>query len=111
MSPSQFTNSVRAAGLWLANVGPLAIENLAAVIAEPQPMQDTRAKGWQVSPSPSPLPHIGILIRHGLAELDRNAGAYVATPKGIEHLGKLRAAGLAGVEQPENERLCHNMAD
>jgi len=87
MTPTEFTNLARAHGLALNQCGLAAIETL-RLIAE-LPVEPVKLTIENRHKSSSPLPHIGILIRNGLAKLQD--GAYRATPQGREWLEKITA--------------------
>jgi hypothetical protein len=86
MTPSLYTKISRLHGLDRPGCGLAAIETLRLLEAEPQPsIAVCRANRHK---APSPLPHVGALIRNGLAKLD--AGYYRATEAGGEWLAKIQ---------------------
>lgn len=87
MTPTLFTALAHAHNLEKPQCGLAAIETLKLIAEMPvAPVKITTANRHVSS---SPIPHIGILIRHGLARLQD--GAYRATPAGREWLAKITA--------------------
>lgn len=86
----KFTLAVQAAGLSLRSVSLGAIGVLLGMRREPIALHQRHDRSTPTEVSKM----LGPLIKHGLAQFQREAGQYAITDKGREYLDKLDKAGL-----------------
>jgi hypothetical protein len=85
-----FTLAVQAAGLSLRSVSFGAVGVLRRLAKQPVAMRQRHDRSTPTEVSKM----LGPLIRHGLAQFEREAERYAITDKGREYLDKLDKAGL-----------------
>ncbi len=90
MTRAVFKRRAEKAGLYRPYIALEAVRSLGQLVERPHPLQPTKPDGQDTS-TPSAIPHMGLLIKSGLARFDRDTKCYTATDEGREWFSQVSA--------------------